>query len=242
MRPAFFGALDLATAYVASALRLGAGGRVRTRPTVRPARPLELYEFEACPFCRKVREALSALDLDAMVYPCPRGGERFRPTVVARGGRASFPFLVDPNRGVELYESSDIVGYLEAHYGAGPGSARPPIALPPLMLATSGLASALRAGHGRCARPSRAPAQPLALWSREPSPACRTVRERLCELELPYHLINVAEGSGARAALVAKAGAATVPYLEDPNRGAALVGSAAILAHLERSYTASASG
>ena len=31
-----------------------------------------LYEYEACPFCRKVREALTSLDLDYVARPCPR--------------------------------------------------------------------------------------------------------------------------------------------------------------------------
>jgi glutathione S-transferase len=29
------------------------------------------------------------------------------------------PFLVDPNTNVEMFESADIVRYLEATYGAG---------------------------------------------------------------------------------------------------------------------------
>merc|ERR1711881_356332 len=44
----------------------------------RPEKPLKLYEFEGCPFCRKVREAIVWLDLDPVVYPCPQGGKRFR--------------------------------------------------------------------------------------------------------------------------------------------------------------------
>lgn len=31
-----------------------------------------VYEYEACPFCRKVREALTSLDLDYVARPCPR--------------------------------------------------------------------------------------------------------------------------------------------------------------------------
>ena len=37
----------------------------------RPEEPLELYDMEGCPFCRLVREALTDLDLDVMVFPCP---------------------------------------------------------------------------------------------------------------------------------------------------------------------------
>jgi Glutathione S-transferase, N-terminal domain len=31
-----------------------------------------------CPFCRKVREAITLLDLDVMIYPCPKGAVSWR--------------------------------------------------------------------------------------------------------------------------------------------------------------------
>ena len=52
--------IDLATSFAASAARLGAGLSVG-RLGRRPERMLEIFEFEACPFCRKVRDALSIL-------------------------------------------------------------------------------------------------------------------------------------------------------------------------------------
>ena len=67
-------------------LRLGTGMRVGALGK-RPDTPLELYDFESCPYCRKVREALSILDLDAHVYPCPKGGSQFREEVKKRGGK-----------------------------------------------------------------------------------------------------------------------------------------------------------
>ena len=68
-------ALDVTTSIGSSVLRLGAGRKVGAVGK-RPETPLELYEFEACPYCRKVREALSILDLDILIYPCPKGGAR----------------------------------------------------------------------------------------------------------------------------------------------------------------------
>jgi len=59
-----------------------------TLPSFRPAKPLELYEYEACPFCRKVREAVSMLDIDVIVYPCPRDGKRYRDKVIEMGGKS----------------------------------------------------------------------------------------------------------------------------------------------------------
>ena len=45
--------LDVATSLLTTVGRLGSGMRVGALGR-RPERPLELYEFEACPFCRKV--------------------------------------------------------------------------------------------------------------------------------------------------------------------------------------------
>src|SRR6266436_4494166 len=110
--------LDVGTSLLTTIGRLGTGMRVGALGR-RPSRPLELYEFESCPFCRKAREALSILDLDALVYPCPKNGPRFRPDVVRRGGKALFPYLVDPNRDVAMYESDDIIRHLFEFYGGG---------------------------------------------------------------------------------------------------------------------------
>ena len=50
----------------------------------------------------QVREALTLLDLDVLIYPCPKGGTTFRPRARELSGKEQFPFLVDPNRGAKL--------------------------------------------------------------------------------------------------------------------------------------------
>jgi glutathione S-transferase len=219
---------------LASVLRMGAGRRVRSAAR-QPEKLLEVYEFEGCPFCRRVREELSELDLDAMIYPCPREGTRFRPRVVEMGGQAKFPYLVDPNTGRSMYESSDIVSYLRETYG-GPDGWGAGV----LGIASSGMASAVRAGRGSRARgtpgASREPPRPLELWSFEACPYCRLVRETLCELELPHVLHNVARGSTKREAFVARSGRMRVPYLVDPNTGRSLFESADIVRYLVGEY------
>jgi len=79
--------------------------------------------MEGCPHCRLVREALTELDLDAAIYPCPKGGDRFRNRAVELGGRERFPLLVDPGEGEVLQQTSRIVAYLWRQYGdaEGPG-------------------------------------------------------------------------------------------------------------------------
>ncbi|MCP4907093.1 MAG: glutathione S-transferase [bacterium] len=228
------GIFDIATSSVTTLLRGGLGLSVRSVGK-RPAQPLEIYEFEGCPFCRKAREALSMLDLEARVHPCPKRGHRYRDDVIRRGGKAQFPFLIDPNTGEEMYESGDIVDYLFAEYAEG----EPPAALGGSGLATlavviSGLG---RGSAGSFVRPSMAPAQALELYSFEASPFCRLVRETLCELELPYLLHNVAKGSARRAAFIERSGKMQVPYLVDANTGIGIFESQEIIDYLNATYS-----
>jgi glutathione S-transferase len=226
-------ALDVATSCFATLARVPAGMTVGELGP-RPERPLELYEFEACPYCRKVREALTMLDLEAMIYPCPKNGPRFRKQVVAKGGKAQFPYLVDPNTGKAMYESDDIVAYLYETYGDG----RVPfyLSLGPLTTLSASLASAFRLGLGQGYRPARAPKKPLELYSFEISPFSRIAREALCALEIPYLLHNVGKKSPSRPAFEKRSGKMMVPYLVDPNTGTQMFESADIVAYLERTY------
>ena len=202
-------------------------------PARQPAKLLSLYEFEACPFCRKVREALTVMDLDATIYPCPPGGARFRSIVKQRGGKEQFPFLVDPNTDRQMYESNEIIRYLAETYGDG--TVPVTLKLGPLTDLRSAMATAARP-FGSRARPSKAPAEPLELYSFEASPFCRIAREALCRLELPYVLHNVGKKSPKREAFVARSGKMMVPFLVDPNTDAAMFESADIVAYLEETY------
>ncbi len=227
-------ALDVGTSYLASGGRFGAGMRVARTLGARPQKALELYDFEVCPFCRKVREALTVLDLEVLVYPCPKGGARYRPWVKERGGRAMFPYLVDPNTATEMYESDKIIDYLFERYGDG----KPPVSLKlgPLTTLSSSLASGFRFWRGAVALSANEPEQPLELWGYEASPYCRIAREALCELELPYLLRNVAKGSPSREAFVERSGNMLVPYLADPNTSVAMFESADIVKYLFDTY------
>ncbi len=224
--------IDVTSSWTASVLRLGMGLNA-SHAGARPEQPLELFDFEGCPFCRKVREALTMLDLPALVRPCPKGGPTYRPEVVQRGGRAMFPYLIDPNTGDELYESADIIDHLYQHYGnrAAPWWLRSDVTVP-----LGSFASMVRAARGVRYRPAKAPEMPLTLYSMEASPYCRIAREALSELELPYHLINVGKGSAERPAFRERAGRTMVPWLYDPNTGEEMFESADIVAYLRRTY------
>lgn len=228
-------ALDIATSLAATLARFGSGVGVG-RLGHRPEKPLELWEFEACPFCRKVREALSILDLDAHIRPCPKGGPRYRPELVERAGKAQFPYLLDPNTGKEMYESNEIVSYLFETYGDGPPTWL--LRAGPLNDLSAFSAALWRGSSGARYRESRAPERELELYGFEASPSCRIVREELCSLELPYLLHNVAIGSARREAYVARSGKMRVPYLVDPNTGVEMFEFADIFRYLNETYAA----
>lgn len=223
----------LAGAQMASWLRGGAGGRV-VRPGARPKEPLVLYEFEACPFCRRVREATTRLDLEVLVRPCPKDGQRYRDEVRSLGGRAQFPFLIDPNTGAQMYESAEIVAYLHREYGqdAPPASGRSGV-LRTALLVASGLG---RGAAGSRSRASRSPATPLVLYGFEAQPESRIVREVLCELELAHLMRPAAPGSARREELGLDPQTRSLPLLFDPNTGSERSGWRAIVRHLEDQY------
>jgi glutathione S-transferase len=96
--------------------RGAAGSYVRaSRP---PGDPLELFSFEASPFCRLVRETLCELEIPYLLHNVARGSAR-REAFMARSGRMQVPYLVDPNSGVEMFESAEIIDYLRTTYAEG---------------------------------------------------------------------------------------------------------------------------
>ena len=173
----------------------------------RPAQYIELYEFEACPYCRKVREAVAILDLDVLFYPCPKGSTKYRPMVQELGGKAQFPYMRDPNTGVNIYESDDIIQYMFDTYG--PANAKVPASLKGGILTTltCGVSLLPRFGRGsQKVEASKAPAQPLIYWGYESSPFCKVVREKLVELEIPHIQMTCARGSSKRQAFLDRKG------------------------------------
>lgn len=249
--------LDVSSSLLASQLR-GWSGTASFRPAKKqPEKTLELYDIEASPYCRLVREALTELDLDAMIYPCPAGGTRFRPKAQELGGKQQFPYLVDPNTGSAMYESADIIDYLRRTYE---GRIRVPAGVRRrLAVAGAYAASLTRRLRGMRARPSVAPEKPLELFSFESSPYSRLVREVLSELEIPYLLRNTGKGRWTdmgpasfrdrihkapkdtgrnRKVLAERTGRVQVPYLIDPNTGTEMYESADIVRYLNKTYAA----
>ena len=230
----------------------------------RPEKTLELYEAEYCPYCRHVREALTELDLDAMIYPIPKGGKRYVRRLKKLGGEAKVPFLHDPNTDTKLYDSEAIVEYLYAQYGLEGEK------VPERRILTSTLTSLTRAApptslsrgkNGMLAKPSGAARKPLELYSFEASPYSRLVREVMCELEIKYLLHNCGKTPGGhsdyyppeirhekmrnympgtenRRKFLERTGRIMMPYIVDPNTGVDMFQSKDIRAYLRETYGA----
>lgn len=80
---------------------------------------LTLYVKTGCPFCAKVLDRVGELNL--VVEEKNIADETVAEELVSRGGKRMVPYLVDSDRGVEMYESDDIVNYLNEHYGKQQG-------------------------------------------------------------------------------------------------------------------------
>lgn len=242
---------ELLRSLLASSARAWRGTQV-IRPAKSPATPLIVFDRENDPDCRLLRELLTELQLDALIQPCPEGGKRFRSKLPAG---AQLPFLRDRDLRCEANGLRACLAHVLKHY-AEAGWARHVLASWPMRI-SSRLASRLRGHAGERVRPSRAPKKPLQLYSFESSPYSRLVRERLCELELPWILRSFgkeqlsdwgppslrfslkpwsARPGGRRESMLKQTGKAQVPYLIDPNRGMELFESSEILQYLEKHY------
>lgn len=85
---------------------------------------LELYQSENCPHSGEVREKLSELGISYVIHnprlPGAEGGDETNAQTLTElrklGGEEQIPYLVDTARSETLYESDDIVDYLDEHY------------------------------------------------------------------------------------------------------------------------------
>lgn len=81
------------------------------------AQALKLYQYEACPFCVKVRRAMKRLNLPIETRDAKRQ-PNWRDELAREGGAVKVPCLrIDEGGKTQwMYESSDIVKYLEQRF------------------------------------------------------------------------------------------------------------------------------
>jgi glutaredoxin len=82
----------------------------------RPKEPLILYSYDGNQFCRLVREVLLELDIVYELRSAGKQSPRREELASITGGSSQCPYLIDPNTGVSMPESADIVEYLYKTY------------------------------------------------------------------------------------------------------------------------------
>ncbi|RLQ21716.1 glutaredoxin [Seongchinamella sediminis] len=78
---------------------------------------LALYQYEACPFCVKVRRSMKRNGLNIETRDVKRS-DSAREELLAGGGNLKVPCLrIEEDSGARwMYESNDIIGYLEGKF------------------------------------------------------------------------------------------------------------------------------
>lgn len=77
---------------------------------------LTLYYKAACPFCQRVLGEAENMGIQ-MNLKDVASDDALVDELIEKGGKRMVPYLVDEDRGVQMYESGDIIAYLEEHYG-----------------------------------------------------------------------------------------------------------------------------
>lgn len=78
---------------------------------------LELYQFEACPYSKKVREKMSELEIDCLLRNVSRDKSK-RERLIQVSGQDGVPTLIDSNLDLTIPGDEDkIIQHLEKYYG-----------------------------------------------------------------------------------------------------------------------------
>lgn len=72
---------------------------------------LDLFVLENCPYCKKV---MSYMDEHHIKYnKINIENKASEESLIQIGGKRQVPFLVDKDRNIQMYESSDIIEYVK---------------------------------------------------------------------------------------------------------------------------------
>ena len=72
---------------------------------------LELFILETCPYCLKVMNFLNEKGMEYQKIDIKN--KESEDSLIQIGGKRQVPFLIDTDRNVQMYESSDIIEYLK---------------------------------------------------------------------------------------------------------------------------------
>ena len=106
---------------VAMLPRFGKGSKYLESKFKKSAKPIEFWGYEASPFCKIVREKLVELEIPHVIKTCARGSPK-RNELYQKTGNFQVPFIVDPNTKTNMFESAEIIRYLDSTYALIPSS------------------------------------------------------------------------------------------------------------------------
>lgn len=92
--------------------------RANARNDFTKLKPITLFGWEGAPYVKVVRETLSELGLAHILVNCANGSMNRDVLMKRTKGVFQAPYIIDPNTGVEMFESAEIVKYLEQVYTA----------------------------------------------------------------------------------------------------------------------------
>ncbi|MDP2625217.1 MAG: glutathione S-transferase N-terminal domain-containing protein [Candidatus Peregrinibacteria bacterium] len=72
---------------------------------------LLLFHKESCPYCAKVRDFMESNEIDYVSIDSEANSPS-RDILAKLGGKSQVPFLVDTEHGEMMYESDEIISYL----------------------------------------------------------------------------------------------------------------------------------
>ena len=72
---------------------------------------IDLFILESCPYCKKV---MKYMDENGMAYnKIDITNKASEESLIQIGGKRQVPFMVDRDRNIQMYESSDIIEYVK---------------------------------------------------------------------------------------------------------------------------------
>eukprot|EP01038_Epipyxis_sp_PR26KG_P004833 gene4833-6773_t len=95
----------------------GKGSKIQAnaRPDVTKLKPITIYGWEGISYVKAVRDKMSELGLAHILINCGNGSLN-RDKLAKKTGVFQVPYISDPNTGIEMFESAEIIKYLEKTY------------------------------------------------------------------------------------------------------------------------------
>ncbi len=75
-----------------------------------------LYYQPACPYCQRVINFAQHAGVSLVLKNIGEDHDAYA-ELLSKGGKAQVPFLLDIENSIAMYESANIIGYLESHHG-----------------------------------------------------------------------------------------------------------------------------